>query len=437
MLRKLIKGTALLTLAGLLTRFIGFFFRIYLSRSFGSEGLGVIQLLTPIIALSYAVCCAGLQTALSKHVAGELALGRSESAYSHLICALCLSLCASFVFCFFLLIFAHPIATILLHEKRVYPLIRILALSIPFSCIHACINGYYYGTQSALVPSLSQLLEQLVRVLVVVLFGHFSYRHYGKVSLSGIAFGTFFSEFAVSIYCLLCIRKHRSTQKNTSKFTSKNCKALLVMALPLSSNRVVISLLSSVETIILPQGLMLYGFSHSSALSVYGALTGIALPVILFPSAVINAFSVMLLPSISDAEGRGELDKLKKASGLSALCSIAFGFLCCILFLIFGQDIAVHVFQSLLAKDFIRTLSFLCPCLYLSATLSGILHGLGKTISPFMIQTFSLLIRLSAIFFAVPCFGMKAYLISLLLSQLLSAFLLSLTVCRTLNRMLP
>ena len=69
----LITGTLLLTLAGVLTRIIGFFYRIFLSRLIGAEGLGIYQLLSPVMALGFAVTAAGIQTAISRFVSSELA----------------------------------------------------------------------------------------------------------------------------------------------------------------------------------------------------------------------------------------------------------------------------------------------------------------------------------------------------------------------------
>ncbi len=70
----LIMGTAILTISGLVTRIIGFFYRIYLSRLFGEEGMGIYQLLSPVLALSFSLTAAGFQTAISKFVAGQVGL---------------------------------------------------------------------------------------------------------------------------------------------------------------------------------------------------------------------------------------------------------------------------------------------------------------------------------------------------------------------------
>ncbi len=76
----LIKGTFILTATGLITRFMGFFYRIFLSHTFGEEGVGLYQLIFPIYALCFSFTAAGIETALSRLVAKRLACGQKKEA---------------------------------------------------------------------------------------------------------------------------------------------------------------------------------------------------------------------------------------------------------------------------------------------------------------------------------------------------------------------
>ena len=67
----LIKGTLILTAAGLSSRIIGFFYRIFLSRMFGEEGMGIYELMNPVLSLTFALCTSGIQSAVSKFTAGQ------------------------------------------------------------------------------------------------------------------------------------------------------------------------------------------------------------------------------------------------------------------------------------------------------------------------------------------------------------------------------
>ena len=158
----LVSGTIILTLAGILSRVIGFFYRIFLSQYFGEEAMGIYQLINPLLMLTYALCISGIQSAISKQIAAKsskkvLYIGMALSFILSSFCAILLSKNADFI------------ADRIFFEKRLVPLIKILAVSLPLSSIHSCINGYFYGKKQAKYPAILQLIEQLARVLSVVL----------------------------------------------------------------------------------------------------------------------------------------------------------------------------------------------------------------------------------------------------------------------------
>lgn len=81
------------------------------------------------------------------------------------------------------------------------------------------------------------------------------------------------------------------------------------MALPLTLNRLLLSVLAAIEVVLIPQCLRMYGLSPSEALSLYGVFTGMALPCILFPSTVTSSASVILMPSVAEMQALGHHKK--------------------------------------------------------------------------------------------------------------------------------
>ena len=144
----LIFGTLILTITGLITRIIGFFYRIYLSRLFGEEGMGIYQLLSPALSLSFSLTAAGYQTAISKFVAANTA-GRRSDDLKTLLTGSSITLPLSLGVNAVLFLAAEPIGIFLLKEARTISMLRILSFSIPFAALHACINGYFYGKKKA------------------------------------------------------------------------------------------------------------------------------------------------------------------------------------------------------------------------------------------------------------------------------------------------
>ena len=133
----IIIGTAILTATGLISRIIGFFYRIFLSNTIGEEGMGIYQLIFPVSSICFAICAASIQTAISRFVAAEYSSDRHYRQRNVLKAGLLLTMVLSFATTTLVYSFAKPIATYLLLEPRCEGLLRILALSVPFVSIHS------------------------------------------------------------------------------------------------------------------------------------------------------------------------------------------------------------------------------------------------------------------------------------------------------------
>lgn len=429
----LITGTIILTVTGFASRFIGFFYRIFLSRVFGAEGMGLYQLISPVLALTFSVTVSGIQTAISKFVASETTTHDYKASFRTLFVGFAMAMTLSFGCAFYIYSFSEMIAADFLFEPRTAPLLRIISLSIPMATVHSCINGYFYGIRKTSVPALTQLAEQVVRVgSVFLIFEAFRSRGY-LPTINFAVVGLVIGESASMLVSLAAIyhrfyvltASHRIFAKVKQGFAVyiQDARQLLTLALPLSLNRTLINFLQSVEAIYIPQRLQMYGYDTAKALSVYGVLTGMALPLILFPSAITNSISVLLLPIVSEAEAVNNQNTIKKAVRKSIKYCFILGFICTAIFLISGRWAGKLLYDSRLAGSFIITLSFICPFMYIASTLNSILNGLGKTAYTFAFSMASLLFRLLFVFIAIPVFGIQGYLWGLLASQLMQTVL--------------
>ncbi len=415
----LIIGTAILTVTGFLSRIIGFFYRIYLSRIFGEEGMGIYQLVNPVLSLSFSLTAAGYQTAISKFVAERTAKENHPSLKPMLVgfsISLPLSLLCSLV----VFRLSDFIALNLLLEERTASMLRILAFSIPLSAVHSCVNGYFYGCKKAGVPAASQLVEQITRVACVYALSSYAFSKGSMPSINVAVYGLALGELVSMIVCIIaaysCYVKNR--RQTVSDSLIPMYLSILGMALPLTANRIVLNLLQSIESVSIPARLKLYGYDTTTALSVYGVLTGMAMPFIFFPNALTNSVSVLLLPIISENYALGNMEAVKKATIRTIKYCFLLGFFCMSIFFLLGDLAGTALFDSPLAGHFIRTLSFLCPFLYLDTTLSSILQGLGMAGRIFLMNLICLTLRLAFVFFAIPRFGITGYLWGILCSQI-------------------
>ncbi len=428
----LIAGTIILTVTGFASRFIGFFYRIFLSRTFGAEGMGIYQLTSPVLALTFSLTAAGMQTAISKYVAGEVSTRNYRYSFVHLLSGFFISMAVSVLCTLLIYCYADEIAVYFLLEERTAPLLRIISLSIPMATVHSCINGYFYGIKKAAVPSICQLSEQLVRVGSVYLIYYFCLQRGMIPTISFAVVGLVIGESASMIVSLIAVKAHYEhiLPKNYGSLFRIKWKELqaasshlLKLAVPLSLNRVIINFLMSVESIFIPNRLMLYGYDHAAALSVYGVLTGMSLPLILFPNAITGSICVLLLPAVSEADAVGNRKAVEKAVHKSVKYGFALGIAFTAVFFFLGRFLGIFLYENEMAGGFIMILGFLCPLMYIASTLSSILNGLGKTGLTFSYSMISLLVRLFFVFFLIPILGINGYLWGLLASQLVQTLL--------------
>ena len=418
----LLKGTLLLTGAGFITKIIGFIYRIFLSQTIGAEGMGIYQLIFPIHTLCFALSVGGIQTAISRFTAARASLKDEQGARDIFVLSGALSTAIALIVSLILYDNASWFAVHILLEERCTSLLKLMAFSIPMGTLHSCVNGYYYAKKKMSIPAASQLLEQCARVGVSYgLFLILTEQGLSITPMLAVA-GLVGGELVSMIFFLLVIlwdyRKAGYRLRNL-RSPGKDMKEILAFSFPLTCSRLLVNVLHSIESVLIPGHLRLYGLDNGSALSIYGVLTGMALPLILFPSAITNAVSTVLLPSVAEQQAVGNHQAIRRAIFLSAKYCLILGFLSTAFFFFSGDFLGLALFKNEFAATFIKTLAFICPCLYLSGTLSGILNGLGAANQSFLLNTLGLGVRIAFVFFIIPEYGIQGYLWGLIVSELL------------------
>lgn len=419
-----------MTAAGVLSRIIGFFYRIFLSRTIGAEALGIYQLIGPVFSLCFALTASSIQTSISKFVGDAIggckdSLCGEKKARAYLILGLVLSCGLSILTGIFMYFNADWIAVRFLGEARCAPLLVLLTYSLLPCCIHACINGYYYGRKNAFVPSLCQLIEQIARVgSVWIIFQITTEKDIPLTAFHAVC-GLVIGEAAgllVSMSALLREKRlPRGSYTSDSICNSTMTHAFLAMVIPLTINRLSVAFSTSLENLLIPQKLQLYGYTQTDALSIYGILSGMTLSIILFPCVLTNSLSVLLLPAISEARGRSNENQIRRTTQKAIRLGLLLGFAFTILFLFTGDMIGNKLFHNALAGRFICRLAWLCPLMYITSLLNSILHGLGRPKQVLFVNLLACLIRIGMIWFLVPAYGIGAYLWGLLLSQVFAS----------------
>ena len=415
--RAFLTGTLLLTAAGFLCRLLGFFYRIFLSRTIGAEGLGIYNMVHPVYGICFALCGGSIQTALSQYIAAHESQGRKVFRTG-----LTISMVLSGILAFLICQYPAWIASHILIEPRCAPYLPVMGLSLPFASFHACANGYCYGAQRSRVPAFSQVAEQVVRMSLVFLIAGKWAAEGTEITVRLAVYGHLIGEIGAASFNLLCLGLFPPQGRNMERAEESSClMPLMPLALPLMGNRLILNLLAGAEAVWIPNRLQMSGLSDAESFSVYGILTGMALPFILFPSAITNSIAVLLLPSVAKDQAEGRTESISGSVSMALRYSLYMGILCIGIFVLFGCPLGISVFKEEQAGHCMQILAWLCPFLYLAATMGSILNGLGCTRTTFLQSVAAMLLRLVFVVAGIPLFGIYGYLCGMLISEIFLA----------------
>ena len=407
-----IKNAAILTASSLILRFAGIFFKVWLAAIIGSEGIGLYQLVFSVYMFAATFATSGICTAVTRLVSEELVVG-SKQRIKHILTR-CIELsCVIAAISIIVLFFgAKFISLNILRDTRAALSLKILAFSLPFMGICSCIKGYFMARRKAAPASSSQLLEQIIRILVVVLI----IGSYKTLKLEYASAAVFVGDaLAEAVSCLyIYIRYKIDFKKLNITFTTprkpyKLLPAISHIALPISAGRYLNSLLRMIENILVPICLAKFT-TNSSGISLFGMIKGMALPILFFPSTLLSSLSTLLLPEMSEAAIRGRKAVVQSISyriiKITSLISMIFS----ALFLVIGEKLGMLIYKSHEVGFLLQALSPIVPFMYLDAICDGILKGLDQQKFTFRTSVSDSAIRIILILLFLKRWGIYAFI---------------------------
>lgn len=371
-------GTLTLTGAALASRGLGMGYRVLLARFLGAEGLGLYQMVFPLFVALVTLSVAGTPVAISQMVADQNANPLPLLRTARRI-VLAITIPVSVI----IILAARPIAMRLYHDPRFVPLLLILTpalLAIAFSSV---LRGFFLGQQQMEIPSIAQVVEQVVRVVVLLLLMDVAAEH---VLQNRIAIATALIPLGEGISLLLLAigfyRWQHAEPKPQRSQSSALVGPLLRLSLPIMLGRLLGSLIGVVEAALIPRQLRHHGFTEIQAVAYFGKLTGMALPLILFPTALTVALSTNLIPAIAEAHSQQDRGRISHLIHESLAATAYLTVPVTVLLVLMGTSIDDWVFHSNLAPSVFIPLTIGAFFLYFDITLTGILRGLGRTDIP-------------------------------------------------------
>lgn len=412
-----IQGALILTVAGIIVKFIGAFSRIYLSRLLGGEGIGLYQMAYPIYLLCLSVSSAGLPVAISIMVAERNAVNDYLGGQKVFRISMLVLLLTGFFFSALLFFGADwLVESGMVRDPRAYWSLIALSPAVLGATLLATLRGYFQGLQLMTPTAVSQILEQIVRVVTMIAFALVLLPYgleYGAAGATlGAAPGAFVG-IAVLIGFYYMTRNWRGELEAAQDKSLKPqtalyiIKRLLVLAIPVSLANIMLPIVSNIDLFIVPRRLEVAGFAVEEATTLFGYLTGMATALVNMPTIVTASLAASLVPVISEAIAQKRdgvvLTRTETAMRLANLITIpSFVGMCVI-----ATPISSMLYATPDAGPCIAVMSFGVFLLGVQQVTTGVLQGMGKTAIPFINMVISAAVKvfLSWNLTALPAWG--------------------------------
>ena len=407
----------LLTASGFILRMLGMGFRVVLSAYLGGEGMGLYQLILSLYMVFVSLATAGINVAATRLAAQSLARGQGMGATLRGLCATALAFGTAAMLAQTVL--AGPASRFLLHDARAEAALRVLAPSLPFMAVAGALRGCFLAARRVTPNVMAQLIEQFVRMGVAVAGLRVMAQWGAGYGCAAVVLGNTVSEgVSCGLMLLFAARTQEFRRQRQEPLHPYTQRELYEIILPVTGNRLLGSGLQAVESSLIPLTLSLYTGSRAVAMTQYGNLKGMALPLLFFPFSVLSALSGLLMPEITRAHTRGNASETRRLIRWMLTLTGAFSLAAGIGFVMAGPQLAQLVYRDAEVGRYVQILGFVAPFMYLESMVDGVLKGLGEQLATFRYSLFDSVFRIAAIALLLPRYGMIAFLGIMIASNL-------------------
>lgn len=403
-------NTALLTGSSLIMSLISMSFQVWLAGRIGSAGIGLYQLVVSVSFLCTTFAVSGVRFAATRLVSEEIGREREQGISGAMRrCFVYSALFGTAAF-FVLRSGAEMIGFLWIGDARTVRSLRIMAYAMPMVSLCSAMSGYFTACGRVWKPTVVHFFEQIITIALVALFLARSPAGDIEKNCSAVMLGTVCGD-AISFVMMLLFYltdrgRHPGNGKNELHLTSR----MLRIALPLAFSAYARSALSTLEHLLVPRGLKSAGFSADRALSGYGTIQGMVMPIISFPACFLMALSELMIPELTEVQMRGERTEisrtvrslLKKGSGYSLAVALVI--------FIFADRLGIAVYSSPEAGHFLRLLAPLIPIMYTDMLCDGCLKGLGQQMWNMGINVLDALLGVLLVWRVLPVYALTGYI---------------------------
>lgn len=422
--RKFLIQGAVLTAVSLFLRITNMGYRSFLSQEMGSAGMGLYQLIFSIFMLTVTLSTSGISLAVTRMVSAAIATEKRQVIRSTV--ARCFGFCLSISLTIAALLFflAKPAAAIFLGNPLAAPCLRILGVGLPFMSLCTCMKGYFLAVDESLSTAFSDTVEQILTIgVTVILFWKFA-----PESLEAACFAAMLSSTLGEAASFLCswAAYRKSLRRNTPARCEKSkgvLHGLAHIALPCTLSSAARSALNTGENLLIPKELQRFGLGYSAALSQYGLLQGMAMPMLYFPSSLLSSFASLLIPKIAKEREMDHHRAVAHITGKAVRLALAFGMFFAGVFFVFGDSWGLAFYKSQSAGAYLQVLAPLAPLMYLDVVVDSLLKGLDEQFNSMKYNFADSFIRVILVLGLLRFFGMESYVGILFFSTIFNASL--------------
>ncbi len=385
---KFVKSTFILIIGGFITKIIGMFIKIVMTRLLGTSGIGMYMLVSPTFMLLISLASLGLPVSVSKLVSEDTRNNKN-------IVFLCfpITIFINFLIMIFLLFFSSFISVNLLHEPRIRYGIMCIGFVLPFISISSILRGYFFGKQKMIPHVISNVTEDFIR-LIVIFFGVPFFLNKGiEYAIAFVVLSNIFSELSSIFVLFFFLPRNFKIKKSDLVFDKNNVKDILGISLPTTGSRLIGNIGYFFEPIIMTFFLLRSGYSNDFIINEYGIINGYVMPLVLLPSFFTLAISQAIIPVISYNYSHGNFSFTRKKIRQGIFFSLLIGIPCTFIFLFIPSIPLKFIYNTNLGIPYIRVMSIVCLLHYIQSPISSSLQAMGCAKDSMMGTFFGMIIR--------------------------------------------
>lgn len=393
-MNKFVKSTFILIIGGFITKIIGMFIRIVMTRLLGTTGIGIYSLVSPTFMLLISLASLGLPVAISKLVAENNRNNKN-------LVFLCfpITLFVNFLIMIFLLFFSGFIALDLLHEPRIKLGLTCIGFVLPFISISSILRGYFLGKQRMIPHVVSNVTEDLVRLVVIALGVPIFLSKGISYAIAFIVLSNIVSELTSVFVLFFFLPRNFHISRDDLVFDKANVKDVLGISLPTTGSRLIGNIGYFFEPIIMTFFLLKSGYSNDFIVTEYGIINGYVMPLVLLPSFFTLAISQAIIPVISYNYSHSNYKVVKNKIRQGVFFSLIIGIPCTFIFLFFPSIPLKFIYNTNLGISYIRVMSIVCLLHYIQSPISSSLQAMGYANDSMKGTLFGMILRCLALIF--------------------------------------